>query len=65
MTKTELIKLQFMCGKPTPLGVGWIAHFNQIKKNKYMCIKQLTTYTYYDILYIWKTNIDIRIQQSV
>lgn len=45
-----------MCEKPTPLGVGWIA---QNKK----CMQILKTYTYCDIVYVWKINIDIQTQQ--
>ena len=44
-----------MCEKPTPLGVGWIAQI------MYMYV--LKTYTYCDIVYVWKTNIDIQTQQ--
>ena len=47
--------LQEMCEKPTPLGVGWIAQI--------MCMQVLKTYTYCDIVYVWKTNIDIQTQQ--
>ena len=47
-----------MCKKPTPLGVGWIA-----QKYKIMCMYILQIYTYYDIVYVWKINIDIQTQQ--
>ena len=47
------------CGKPTPLGVGWIAHLFYSS----MCMLLLILYTYYDIVDVWKTNIDIQTQQ--
>lgn len=46
-------------GKPTPLGVGWIAHLFY----SLMCMLLLILYTYYDIVDVWKINIDIQTQQ--
>lgn len=54
-----VIHLQQTCGKPTPLGVGWIAHLFYSS----MCMLLLILYTYYDIVDVWKTNIDIQTQQ--
>ena len=52
-------ELQQTCGKPTPLGVGWIAHLFY----SLMCMLLLILYTYYDIVDVWKINIDIQTQQ--
>ena len=60
MNKEELREeLQQTCGKPTPLGVGWIAHLFY----SLMCMLLLILYTYYDIVYVWKIIIDIQTQQ--
>ena len=48
-----------MCEKPTPLGVG----MDSTKYKKIMCMQILKTYTYYDIVDVWKINIDIQTQQ--
>ena len=53
------LSLQQTCGKPTPLGVGWIAHLFY----SLMCMLLLILYTYYDIVDVWKINIDIQTQQ--
>jgi hypothetical protein len=47
------------CEKPTPLGVGWIAHLFY----NLMCMYILFLYTCYDIVYVWKIIIDIQAQQ--
>lgn len=52
-------KLQKTYGKPTPLGVGWIAHLFYSS----MCMLLLILYTYYDIVDVWKINIDVQTQQ--
>ena len=52
-------KLQQTCGKPTPLGVGWIAHLFY----SLMCMLLLILYTYCDIVDVWKIIIDIQTQQ--
>ena len=55
----RLYDLQQTCGKTTPLGVGWIAHLFY----SLMCMLLLILYTYYDIVDVWKINIDIQTQQ--
>lgn len=52
-------------GKPTPSGVGWIAHTQYIKQMQviHMCMYNLTTYAKYDILYIWRTIVEKPKQQ--
>lgn len=46
-------------GKPTPLGVGWIA----LLIYTLLCMFLLFSYTFCVILLLWKTNIDIQKQQ--
>lgn len=55
----DCIYLQQTCGKPTPLGVGRIAHLFY----SLTCMLLLILYTYYDIVDVWKINIDIQTQQ--
>ena len=55
----DCIYLQQTCGKPTPLGMGWIAHLFY----SLTCMLLLILYTYYDIVDVWKINIDIQTQQ--
>ena len=57
--KDKDVQLQRQCGKPTPLGVGWIAHLFY----NLMCMLPLILYTYYNIIYVWKIIIDIQTQQ--
>lgn len=53
------VSFTIKCGKPTPLGVGWIAllFFNNV------CMFILILYTAYNIIIIWKIIIDTQTQQ--